>query len=74
MSLSNESLLPESISEALGISLSEVIGLYFRDIDEGQRDCLVWDMIDQRRMNEEDKVNRVREMDVEHPYQRDDTF
>jgi hypothetical protein len=74
MSLSNESLLPEAISEALGISLSEVIDLYFGDIDEGQRDRLVWDAIDRHRMNEEDEVNRVREMDVEHPYQRDDTF
>jgi hypothetical protein len=68
------SLLPEAIGEALGISLSEVIDLYFGDIDKGQRDRLVWDVIDQRRMNEEDEVNRVREMDVECPYQRDDTF
>jgi hypothetical protein len=68
------SLLPEAISEALGISLSKVIDLYFGDIDKGQRDRLVWDAIGRRRMNEEDEVNRVREMDVEHPYQRDDIF
>jgi hypothetical protein len=68
------SLLPKAISEALGISLSEVLDLYFGDIDEGHRDRLIWDTIDRRRMNEEDEVNRLREMDVERPYQRDDTF
>jgi hypothetical protein len=67
-------MLPEAISEALGISLSKVLDLYFRDIDEGWRDRLVWDAIDRHRMNEEDERNRVREMDVEHPYERDDTF
>jgi hypothetical protein len=30
-SSSNESLLPKAISEALGISLAEVMDLYFRD-------------------------------------------
>jgi hypothetical protein len=73
-SLSSGSLLPEAISEALGISLSEVIDLYFGDIDKGQRDRLIWDAIDRCRMNAEDEVNRVREMDVERPYERDDTF
>jgi hypothetical protein len=68
------SVLPEAISEALGISLPEVLDLYFRGVDEGRRDRLVWDAIDRRRINEEDEVNRVREMDVERPYERDDTF
>jgi hypothetical protein len=67
-------MLPEAISEALGIGLSKVMALYFRGIDEGQRDRLVWDAIDRRQMNEEDERNRVREMDVERPYERDDTF
>jgi hypothetical protein len=67
-------VLPEAISEALGISLPEVLDLYFGGIDEGRRDCLVWDAIDRHRMNEEDEVNRVREMDMERPYERDDTF
>jgi hypothetical protein len=43
------SLLPEAISEALGISLSEVFDLYFRDIDEVAGDRLVWEAIDRRR-------------------------
>jgi hypothetical protein len=49
-------MLPEAISKALGISLSEVFDLYFGDIDEGRREILVWDAIGRRRMNEEDEV------------------
>jgi hypothetical protein len=49
-------MLPEAISEALGISLSEALDLYFRDISDEQRDRLVWDAIDQRRMNVEDEA------------------
>jgi hypothetical protein len=56
-SSSNESLLPEAISEALGISLAEVMDLYFRDdSDEEVQNCLVWDTIDRRRMNAEDEA------------------
>jgi hypothetical protein len=47
-------LLPEAISEALGISLSEVLNLYFGELDEGTRDRLVWDAINRRRGEEED--------------------
>jgi hypothetical protein len=49
-------MLPEAISEALGISLSEVLDLYFRGINEEQRDRLMWDAIDRRRMSVEDEV------------------
>jgi hypothetical protein len=37
----SESILPEAVSEALGISLSKVLDLYFRDIDEVVRDRLI---------------------------------
>jgi hypothetical protein len=47
-------LLPEAISEALGISLSEVLNLYFGELDEDTRDCMVWDAIDRCRGEEED--------------------
>jgi hypothetical protein len=50
----SESLLPETVSEALGISLSEVLNLYFGALDEGTRDWMVWDVIDRRRGEEED--------------------
>jgi hypothetical protein len=70
----SESLLPKAISEALGISLAEVLDLYFRDGDEDMQDHLVWEVIDRCRINEEDKRNQVREMYMELPYQRDDTF
>jgi hypothetical protein len=49
-------MLPEAISEALGISLSEVLDLYFGGVSEEQRDRLVWDAIDRRRMNMEDEA------------------
>jgi hypothetical protein len=54
MSLSSESLLPEAISEALGISLAEVLDLYFGELDEVSRDHLVWDDIGRQRMEEQD--------------------
>jgi hypothetical protein len=47
---------PEAISEALGISLSEVLDLYFGGVSEEQRDRLVWDTVDRRRMNVEDEA------------------
>jgi hypothetical protein len=49
-------MLPEAISEALGISLSEVLDLYFGDISEEQQDRLLWDVIDRRRMIAEDEA------------------
>jgi hypothetical protein len=40
--LSSEgSALPEAVSEALGISLSEVHDLYFRDMDKVRRKCII---------------------------------
>jgi hypothetical protein len=49
--------------------------LYFRDdSNEDVWDHLVWEAIDRRRMSEENEWNPIREMDVELPYQRDDTF
>jgi hypothetical protein len=49
----SESLLPEAVSEALGTSLSEVLDLYFGELDENTRDRMVWDAIDRRRDEEE---------------------
>jgi hypothetical protein len=49
----SESLLPEAVSEALGISLSKVLNLYFRELDEEVRDRMVWEAIDRRRDQEE---------------------
>jgi hypothetical protein len=46
-------LLPEAVSEALGISLAEVLNLYLGELDEGIRDRMVWDAIDRRRDQEE---------------------
>jgi hypothetical protein len=39
--LSGVSALPGAVSEVLGISLSEVHDLYFGDIDEVQRECIM---------------------------------
>jgi hypothetical protein len=46
--------LPEAVSEALGISLSEVLNLYFGELDEVSKDHLIWDTIDRQRGEEED--------------------
>jgi hypothetical protein len=75
----SESLLPEAVSEALGISLSEVLNLYFGELDEGTRDRLVWDAIDRRRGEEEDmdvlreESHRADEAKFR-SYYEDDTF
>jgi hypothetical protein len=47
-------MLPEAVSEALGISLSEVLDLYFGELDEVRRGCLIGDAIDRRMMGEQD--------------------
>jgi hypothetical protein len=40
-SLSPSSMLPEAVCEALGISLSGVLNLYFRELDEVRRGRLI---------------------------------
>jgi hypothetical protein len=78
-SSSSEGLLPEAVSEALGISLSEVLNLYFGELDEDTRDRLVWDAIDRRRGEEEDmdilweESRRADEAEFR-SYYEDDTF
>jgi hypothetical protein len=48
-------MFPEAVSEALGISLSEVLDLYFGELDEVQRGRLIGDTIDKRRLGEQDQ-------------------
>jgi hypothetical protein len=75
----SEGLLPEAVSEALGISLSEVLNLYFGELDEDTWDRLVWDAIDRRRGEEED-MDILREESCRadeakfRSYYKDDTF
>jgi hypothetical protein len=74
-----ESLLPEAVSEALGISLSEGLNLYFGELDEDTRDRMVWAAIDRRRGEEEDmyilQENSRRADEAEfRAYYKDDTY
>jgi hypothetical protein len=48
-------MLPKAISEALGISLSEVLDLYFRESDKVQRGRLIGDALDRRMLGEQDQ-------------------
>jgi hypothetical protein len=48
-------MLPEAVSEALGISLSEVRDLYFGELDVVRRDRLIRDAIDRRTEGEQDQ-------------------
>jgi hypothetical protein len=41
--------LPKAISEALGIDLSEVLSLYFGELDDARRGRLIGDAMDRRR-------------------------
>jgi hypothetical protein len=46
-------MLPEAISEALGIDLSEVLSLYSGELDDARRGRLIGDTMDWRRIIEE---------------------
>jgi hypothetical protein len=46
-------MLPEAVSEALGIDLSEVLSLYFGELDDARRGRLIGDAMDRRRIIEE---------------------
>jgi hypothetical protein len=46
-------MLPEALSDALGISLSEVLGRYYSISDLGERGHLIGEAMDRRRMEEE---------------------
>jgi hypothetical protein len=48
-------MLPEAISEVSGISLSEVLDLYFGELDEVRRGRLIGDAINRRMMGEQDR-------------------
>jgi hypothetical protein len=48
-------MLPEAVSKELGISLSEVLDLYFGELDVVRRDHLIWDVIDRRMEGERDQ-------------------
>jgi hypothetical protein len=48
-------MLPEAVSKALGISLSEVLDLYFGELDEVRRGHLIGDALDRRVLGEWDR-------------------
>jgi hypothetical protein len=47
------SILPAALSEALGISLSEVMDQYYSESDNAKRDCLIGNALDRKRTEEE---------------------
>jgi hypothetical protein len=74
-------MLPLAVSEALGISLSEVLDLYFGELDEVRRDRLIWEAIDRCRDDSrerdlfEENTRREREAELRSYYDyEDDTF
>jgi hypothetical protein len=70
----DEGLLPVAISEALSISVVEFMDHYYwEDSEASMRDHLVGEAILKHRMVEEGE-RWLREMAVELPYCRDDTF
>jgi hypothetical protein len=54
-------MLPEAVSEALGISLTEVLDLYFSELDEVRRGCLIGDTLDRRMIGEWDQAQLDKE-------------
>jgi hypothetical protein len=45
-------MLPEALSEALGVSLSEV--QYYNESDKDKRGRMIGDVLDRKRMGDED--------------------
>jgi hypothetical protein len=72
-------MLLEAVSEALGISLSEVLDLYFRELDKVRRGRLIGDAIDRRMLGERDRewleedFRRWEEAEIS-SYQEDNMF
>jgi hypothetical protein len=60
-SSSPTSMLPAALSEALGISLSEVMDRYFNGSDEAERVRRIEDTLDRRRTLEEGEESLARE-------------
>jgi hypothetical protein len=48
-------MLPEALSEALGVSLSEVMKLYYNESDNVKRGHLIGNALDRKWMGEEDQ-------------------
>jgi hypothetical protein len=76
---SPSNMLPEAVSEALGISLSEVLDLYFRELDEVRRGCMIGDTLDRRVLGKwdrdqlEEESRRMEAIRIS-SYRKDSTF
>jgi hypothetical protein len=72
-------MLPEAVSEALGISLSKILDLYFRGTDKVRRNHVIEEAIERRREDEQYEENQRREAEEERrlelqSYYEDTTF
>jgi hypothetical protein len=78
-SSSGASVLPEAVSEVLGISLSELHDLYFRDVDEVRKGRIIEEAQECQRMEREyeeereDAVKEERRRELQ-LYREDTTF
>jgi hypothetical protein len=78
-SSSSLNMLPKAVSEALGISLSKVLDLYFGELDEVRRDHLIWEAIGRHRDDSQERrqfeENSQKEREAElRSYYEDDMF
>jgi hypothetical protein len=72
-------MLPEALSEALGVSLSEVLDCYYNELDEVERGRLIGNALDRKWMGEEDqewldKESKRREEAFVSSYREDSSF
>jgi hypothetical protein len=72
-------MLPEVLSEVLGMSLAEVLDQYYSESDEDKRGRLIGDALDRKRMGDEDQAwldQEARRREEEDIYRRepDDTY
>jgi hypothetical protein len=72
-------MLPKALSEALGVSLSEVLDRYFSESDEDKRGRMIEDALDRKRIWDEDQEwlnqeSRRREEEDLYRGEPDDTY
>jgi hypothetical protein len=72
-------MLPEALSEALGMSLAEVLDRYYSESDEDKRGRLIGDALDRKWMGDEDQAwldREARRCEEEDVYrgEPDDTY
>jgi hypothetical protein len=73
-------MLPEALSEVLGVSLSEVLDQYYSKLDKVKQSRMIGNMLDRKQMGERDQEwldkesQRQEEVEILSYHWEDDTY